>query len=213
MFAQHEEEVELSEEVMHLQPKRNPSMRRYMAPPIAALTCTAAWHSHALWLVLIVPQVLGELAKREAAMSEEIRQREEAAALIQALVRRRKTVRAFNMLLRLARAANLVAKVIRRRRRRARRRAALCVQARLRAYICHTRGICSFNTIMLIIKCSAHTFSLHPVDTPSPYTPWRITLDPSSVRSLSCLFPSFHPWARGSISCPVLLGTRRRCLH
>jgi hypothetical protein len=107
-------------------------------------------------------QVLEELAKREAAQNEALRAREDAAKLIQALVRQRKTLRAFRTLMRLAKAVSLVARVIRRIRRRARRRAALFVQAHLRAYICHTHGICSHHTIMLIITSTraAHTRAL-----------------------------------------------------
>ena len=98
-------------------------------------------------------EVVEELAKRETLQSEEMRRREEAVALIQSLVRQKKTRRAFRMLIALAKAVSLVARVMRRRRRRARRRAALLVQARFRAFICYSRGICSFKTMLRLIIC------------------------------------------------------------
>ena len=54
-------------------------------------------------------EVLEELAKREASLSEERRQREEAALVIQGLMRQKRTRRAFRMLMALAKAVSLVA--------------------------------------------------------------------------------------------------------
>ena len=117
-------------------------------------------------------EVVDELAKRETLQSEEMRRREEAVALIQSLVRQKKTRRAFRMLMALAKAVSLVARVMRRRRRRKRRRAALLVQARFRAYICATRGICGFNTMLRLIICvrQAHQRALKRC-VPSPNRP------------------------------------------
>ena len=101
-------------------------------------------------------EVLEELAKREASLSEERRQREEAALVIQGLMRQKRTRRAFRMLMALAKAVSLVARWVRRRRKRKLRWAALFVQSHFRAYVCHKRGICHHKTILLIINTTRY---------------------------------------------------------
>jgi hypothetical protein len=98
--------------------------------------------------------VLAELAKREAALQAEQAEREEAAQLLQAAVRRKRTNKAFRVLRYYAGAVRIISRLIRRRRRRKRLRAALLLQARIRAYLCSSRGICSFGTVLLIIRCT-----------------------------------------------------------
>ena len=98
-------------------------------------------------------EVLDELAKREAELNEERTLMEEAASLIQSITRQRKTKRAFRMLRALAGAVRIVARAVRSFQRRKRRKAALFVQCRFRAFICHTRGIAHGDTVIHIILC------------------------------------------------------------
>lgn len=97
-------------------------------------------------------EVLEELALRESELADERARQEDAASLIQSLHRQNKTRRAFRMLRGLAAAVRVVAHAIRVRRQRKRRAAALFCQARFRAYICESRGICHASTIILIIE-------------------------------------------------------------
>ena len=96
-------------------------------------------------------EVIDELAKREAEQEEDARDQEEAAMIIQSLIRKRRARQAFIMLRELAAAVRVITKVARRKRRRTIRRATLLVQARVRAWLCWTRGICRFNTLLVII--------------------------------------------------------------
>lgn len=102
-------------------------------------------------MVSVTGQVLDELAKRETAIASEGMRQEEAASLIQSLIRRRRTRHSFAMLMKLAKAARVVSRGMRAWANRRYRKAALCVQAHLRSYVCQSRGICRASTILLII--------------------------------------------------------------
>ena len=103
--------------------------------------------------------VLAELAKREELQRVEDRDREEAAAAIQAIVRQRRTTRAFKMLRRMAIAVRLVTQYVKSFRRRRRRKAALVVQKHARASIVHRLGICDYCVMLGLISSTRAAYA------------------------------------------------------
>jgi hypothetical protein len=96
-------------------------------------------------------EVLETLAGSEAVRARIQAEREEAARLIQAIMRRRKSRAAFRMLKRLSSAVLLVIRWVRRRRRRKQRRAALVIQAHFRAGLCQKLQICSYAALLCAV--------------------------------------------------------------
>ena len=74
-----------------------------------------------------------------------------AAAAMQAIVRRRRTLRAFRMLRRMAYAIRLVTRYVLNFRRRRRRWAALVMQKHARAALVHRLHICHYRTMLWLI--------------------------------------------------------------
>mmetsp|Transcript_4192 Transcript_4192/g.9175 ORF Transcript_4192/g.9175 Transcript_4192/m.9175 type:complete len:753 (-) Transcript_4192:251-2509(-) len=100
----------------------------------------------------LTEEVLAELGKREALARSEERLKEEAASIIQSVVRKRRTTRAFRTLQRMAHAVRIVTRFVRMWQRKRHRRAVLILQAHARAYVVHRLLICDYNTMITIIE-------------------------------------------------------------
>ena len=134
-------------------------------------------------------EVLEALARAEAALLRENAERDEAAKFIQGVVRSRRSNRGFRMLMRLAAVTKVVVRWTRRRRLRRRRRAAYTIQAHARAYMCASRGICPYDTMLCIID-GLHRIHLRAV-----------------CRQVYTRYPGLQP---PNVTLPALPGSVRR---
>ena len=180
-FAQQVRAYELTDELEHfVEHSRNPQLRRYAAGALSNTleVLTSAFNNRdgtrdlraeeepasgarGLSTLLLSDAnvdefelsdaTLDEIHMREAEHLAWYTRREEAAIIIQGIVKRRKASRTLRFLIRMIRAVRLVAKCIVNWRHRRRRRAALRIQAHARAYICASLGLCSYGTTLAIV--------------------------------------------------------------
>jgi len=97
-------------------------------------------------------EVVAQLAKREAEQRDEDGVRAEAAAFIQGVFRKNKTIKAFRMLKHLATAIRVVTRFMLAFIRRRRRKAILIMQTYTRAFILDKMGICKRSTALAVIN-------------------------------------------------------------